>query len=153
MGLQSCESPTFGNFGTPNLGVLGQNDIWVLAPWPNIENIIRGKVVASPKSTLSWVLWVHVCLWLVCAPKVLIYALTNLLFGLCGSVWIIEPLVIHPNPIPYLQHTPLPPKCYKPRSAPQLLLLPSSSPLDSYLSPSKSLGVCHSGHISFWYKR
>ncbi len=32
------------------LGVLGQNDIWVLAPWPGIENNIKGKVVVSPKS-------------------------------------------------------------------------------------------------------
>ncbi len=39
MGLQNC--------GSPNLGVLGQNDIWVQAPWPDIENTIRGKVVAS----------------------------------------------------------------------------------------------------------
>ncbi len=28
MGLQSCKSPNFKNFRTPNLGVLGQNDIW-----------------------------------------------------------------------------------------------------------------------------
>jgi len=34
------------------LGVAGQNDIWVLAPWPGTNNIIRGKVVASPKSKL-----------------------------------------------------------------------------------------------------
>jgi hypothetical protein len=25
-----------------------QNDIWVMVPWPCIENTIRGKVVASP---------------------------------------------------------------------------------------------------------
>jgi hypothetical protein len=25
---RSCGSPNFGNFGTSNLGVLGQNDIW-----------------------------------------------------------------------------------------------------------------------------
>jgi hypothetical protein len=31
-------------------GVLGQNDIWVLALRPKIENTIRGKVVASFKS-------------------------------------------------------------------------------------------------------
>jgi hypothetical protein len=29
MGFQSHESPHFGNFMTPNLGLLGQNDIWV----------------------------------------------------------------------------------------------------------------------------
>ncbi len=50
MGFQSCESPNFENFETPNLGVLGQSDIWVQAPWPGTENIIKEKVVASPKS-------------------------------------------------------------------------------------------------------
>jgi hypothetical protein len=50
IGLQSCKSPNLRNFETPNLRVLGQNDIWVQAPWPGIENTIRGKVVASPKS-------------------------------------------------------------------------------------------------------
>jgi hypothetical protein len=75
-------------------------------------------------------------------------ALTNLLFGLCRSTWIIDLLIIHPSPIPELQHTPLPPKCYKLRNAPQLLLLPLSSPLDSLLSLSKSLGVCQKGILS-----
>jgi hypothetical protein len=56
--------------GVPILGVLGQNDIWVLAPWPCIVNTIRGKVVASPKSGLWWVSWVRVCMWFVRAPKV-----------------------------------------------------------------------------------
>jgi hypothetical protein len=27
--FQSCGSPHFGNFGTPNLGVPRQNDIWM----------------------------------------------------------------------------------------------------------------------------
>jgi hypothetical protein len=35
-----------------HLGVLGQNDIWVLVPWPYTKYTIRGKVVASPKSGL-----------------------------------------------------------------------------------------------------
>ncbi len=71
MGLQNGESSHFGNFGTPNLGVLRQNDIWVQTPWPCINNIIKGKVVASPKFELWWILWVYVCSWLVRAPKVL----------------------------------------------------------------------------------
>jgi len=29
MVFQSFGSPNFGNFETPNLGVLGQNDIWM----------------------------------------------------------------------------------------------------------------------------
>ncbi len=44
-------------------------------------------------------------------------------------------------PILKLQHNPLPPKCCKPRNAPQLLIFPLSSPLDSQLTPSRSLGV------------
>jgi hypothetical protein len=84
MGFQSCESPNFGNFGTPNLRVPRQNDIWVLASWPCTKNTIKGKVVASPKSEPWWVLWVYVCPWLVVAPKV---------FQLCTNqliVWFVQ---------------------------------------------------------------
>jgi len=70
MGLQSGESPNFRNFGIPKLGVPRQNDIWVQTPWPCINNTIKGKVVASPKFGLWWILWVCVCSWLVRAPKV-----------------------------------------------------------------------------------
>jgi hypothetical protein len=48
-----------------------KNDIWVLVPWPRTEHTIRGKVLASPKFGSWWILWVHVCLWLVHAPKML----------------------------------------------------------------------------------
>jgi len=71
MSFQSCKSPNFGNFGIHDLEVPGQNDIWVQPPWLGIENITRGKVVASPKFGPWWVLWVSVCLWFVRAPKVL----------------------------------------------------------------------------------
>jgi hypothetical protein len=136
MGPQSCRSLGCEDFG--------QNDIWVLVPWPDTEYIIRGKVVAPPKFGPWWVLWVYVCSWLVRAPKCFNHALTNLLFGLCKSMWIIELLVNLPNPIPKLKQTPLPPKCYEPRSVPQLLFLALFSPLDSQLNPSRSLGVRHS---------
>jgi hypothetical protein len=53
------------------VGVPRQNDIWVLVLWLGIYNTIRGKVVVSPKYRPWWVLWVHVCLWRVRAPKVL----------------------------------------------------------------------------------
>ncbi len=99
--------------------------------------------MASPKFRPWWVLWICVCPWLICAPKCSNYALNNLLFGLCRFVWVSEVLVNLPNPISEFQHAPLPPKCYEPRSMPQLLLLPLSSPLDSQLSPLRSLGVCH----------
>ncbi len=65
------------------------------------------------------------------APKCSNYALTNLLFGLCRSMWVIELLVILLDLILELQHALLPPKCCKLRSAPQLLLLLMSSPLHS----------------------
>jgi len=50
MGLQNYNNPNLKNFKIPNLGIPGQNDIWVQAPWPGIENTIKGKVVASPKA-------------------------------------------------------------------------------------------------------
>ncbi len=58
------------------------------------------------------------CLWLACAPTCSNYALTNLSFGLCTSVWESEFLVDLFSPIPELQHAPLPLKCCEPRSAP-----------------------------------
>jgi hypothetical protein len=39
----------FWEFQDSNLGVLEQNDIWMLAPWLGTKNTIRGKVVASPQ--------------------------------------------------------------------------------------------------------
>jgi hypothetical protein len=53
MGLQSPRSPHFKKFETSKLGVLGQNDIWVLALWTSTKNTIREKVVASRKFK-SW---------------------------------------------------------------------------------------------------
>jgi hypothetical protein len=101
-----------------HLGVLEQNDIWVLVPWPGIDYTIKGKVMASPKFGPWWVLWIHVCPWFVCAPRCSNYALTNLLFGLCRYVWVIEVLVSLLHPIPKFQHALLPPKCCEPGSAP-----------------------------------
>jgi hypothetical protein len=89
--------PTFG-IQDSHLGVPGQNDIWVLVLWPSIEYIIMGKMVASPKSGLWWVLWDYVCPWFIRAPKCSNYALTHLLFGLCSSMWVIDLLVNVPSP-------------------------------------------------------
>ncbi len=98
MGFQSRRSPNFKNFGTLKLGVLGQNDIWVQALWPGIYNPVKGKVVASPKSRLWWVYKFMYACGLFVHQKCFNYALTNLLFGLCRSMWIIYSLVIHPSP-------------------------------------------------------
>jgi hypothetical protein len=59
MGFQNHMNPNFENFGTSNLKVPRQNDIWVQAPWSCIENTIGGKVVASFKSKPWWILWVY----------------------------------------------------------------------------------------------
>jgi hypothetical protein len=48
MTLQSCKKSNFRNFRTFNLGVPRQNDIWVQAVWPKIENIIRGRCWFPP---------------------------------------------------------------------------------------------------------
>jgi hypothetical protein len=96
MGLQSCKSSNFKNFRTPNMGVLKQNDIWVQPSWLGIENTIRGKVMASPKSKPWWVLWICVCAHgLSVHQECYNYALTNLLFGLWRFMWIVDLFVIH----------------------------------------------------------
>ncbi len=102
---QSYECPKlqesyFVKFWDSHLRVSGQNNIWVLDLWPGTKYIIRGKVVTSPKSGPWWVLWVCVYLWFIHAPKCYNCTLTNLLFGLCKSVWVIELLVNLPNPHP-----------------------------------------------------
>jgi hypothetical protein len=71
MAFQSVRSPNFKIFETPNLWVMGQNDIWMQPPWLITTNIIRQKVVASLEFGLWWILWVRVCPWLICASKVL----------------------------------------------------------------------------------
>jgi hypothetical protein len=54
---QSCGSPRCGNFETPTWESHDKKTIWM---WPveRWEYIIRGKVVASPKSGPWWVLCV-----------------------------------------------------------------------------------------------
>jgi hypothetical protein len=86
MGIQSCESSNFENFGTPDLDASRQNDIWVQPLWPCTNNTIRGKVVVSPSMgygefcefVYAYSLFMH--------QKWSNYTLTNLLFGLCRSV-------------------------------------------------------------------
>ncbi len=84
MGLQSRGNPNFGNFKT-HLGVLGQNDIWVLVPWLGTEYTVRGRWGLPPSSgrgefhefVFARGSFVH--------QKCSNYALTNLLFNLCRS--------------------------------------------------------------------
>jgi hypothetical protein len=78
-----------------------------------------------------------------CTKKGSNYALTNLLFGLCEFVWVINLLVNLPSPHPKISTHPSTLKMLWPRNVPQLLLLPLSSFLDSQLNPSKRLWVGH----------
>jgi hypothetical protein len=71
-------------FRDSHFGVLGQNAIWVLVPWRGTKYIIRGKVVASPKSRPWWILWIWITPWLVLAPKVLKLCINQLV------VWVVQ---------------------------------------------------------------
>jgi len=90
MGPQSCRSFNFGNFKTPTWESHDKMTFGCSSYGQTQKDIIRGKVVASPKSKSWWILWVRDCSWLVYAPKCSNYALTNLLFSLCRFAWIIE---------------------------------------------------------------
>jgi hypothetical protein len=57
---QSPGSPSWRDFGTPTRDSRERKAIWMWAPWRGTEYIIRGKVVASPKSGPWWVLCVRV---------------------------------------------------------------------------------------------
>jgi len=85
MGSQNRKNFNCGEFRDSHLGVLGQNDIWMLVMWPGIEYTIRGKVVVSPKSGSWWVLWVRVCLWFVLKPKVFQLCTNQLVVWFCAS--------------------------------------------------------------------
>jgi hypothetical protein len=118
----------FREFWDSNLGVLGQNDIWVLLPWPMKKNTIRRKVMASPspgcgesyKFMFAHGLFVH--------QNYSNYALTNLLFCLYRSTWVIDLLVIVPSHYPKGPMRPSTPKCYKLGSVPKFLIIPLCSP-------------------------
>jgi hypothetical protein len=100
MGIRSCGSPNLGNFETPNLGILGQNDIWVQAMWLCTMNIIRGRWWLPPNSGRGESYEFMFACGLFMHQKCSNYALTNLLFGLCMSMWIIDSLVTHLSPHP-----------------------------------------------------
>jgi hypothetical protein len=86
-----------------------------------------GKLVASPKSRPWWVLWIRVCMWFVLAPKKFKLCINQLVWfvHVCVNNWCLSLFLV---PIPELQHAPLPPKCCKPGSMPQLFALLLLSP-------------------------
>jgi hypothetical protein len=88
----------FQEFWDSQLRSLETNDIWVLAPWPGTDNAIRGKVVASLSSGCGESCESVFACGSSVHQKCSNCAVTNLLFGLCRSMWIIDLLVIHPSP-------------------------------------------------------
>ncbi len=105
-GLQLCFKPHLNQrfahkvmhpkvMGVTVVGILGlplgnPRTKWHLGvgPMAKQNHTIRGKVVVSSKSKLWWILWIRVYSWLVRASKCFNYALTNLLFSLCRSMWV-----------------------------------------------------------------
>jgi hypothetical protein len=148
MGLQSCGSPNFENFGTPNLGVPGQNDIWVLALWPGPYNIIMGRWWLPPspsrgesyESMFAHGSFVH--------QKCCNYTLTNLLFCLSKSVWIIYLLVILPSPHPGAPTRPFTSKVLRTREHAQLLVLSLFSPFGLIIESIKRFGDASQNHTN-----
>jgi hypothetical protein len=92
------------------MGVPEQNDIWVLVLCPATKNTIRGRWWFPPslnhgescESMFARGSSMH--------KKCFNYALTNLLFGLCRFVWIIDLLFTLLLPIPKLYHAILAPE-------------------------------------------
>jgi hypothetical protein len=114
MGFQNCENPKT----KWHLGAL----------WPATKNTVRGKVMVSPslgRGESCESMFIHGSS---VHQKCSNYALTNLLFGLCMSIWIIDLLVIFVILIRKFYHAPLAPKCCEPRSIPQLFILLFCSP-------------------------
>jgi len=101
MGIQSHENPNFENFKIVNLGV--PRTKWHL----DVAPVVNNKEYYKKEGGGFFQVWAVMSLCeFVCVrdssmhKKCSNYALTNLLFGLCRSMWIIEPLVTFPNPHP-----------------------------------------------------
>jgi hypothetical protein len=117
--------------------------------WPSTNYTIRGKVVASPslghgescESVFARGLFMH--------QKFSNYTLTNLLFGLCKSVWVIELFVNLLSSHPRAPTCPFTPKVLRARER-TLILSPSIVfTFGLAVNPSKSLGM-HQLSITNW---
>ncbi len=97
-GFQNDESFNFGKFETPNLGVLGKM-AFRCNPHGQSQRILEGGKWWLPPSLSygEFCEFMYAC-GLFVHQKCFDYALTNVLFGLCMSKWIIDLLVTHPSP-------------------------------------------------------
>ncbi len=90
----------FLEFWDFQFGCLGTKWHLGVGPVAKHRDNYKGEGVASPKSEPWWVLWVYVCLWLVCAPKVFQLRTNQLVVWfvrVCVSNWLAchfsEPLI------------------------------------------------------------
>ncbi len=85
MSLQNEGNLNFKNFKIFNLK---SQEKWHMdvAPMSNHKEYYKKEGVGFPKSEPWWILWVHVCMWFICASKMYNYALINLLLGLCKFI-------------------------------------------------------------------
>jgi len=124
MGLQSCESLNFRN-------KLGVPDKMTFGCWPRCQAqriLWRGRcwfLSSSNHGESCEFVFVN---GLSVHQKGFNYALTNLLFGLCRSMWIIDPLVTRLSPHSGALARPSTPEMLQVRNVPQLLILPLFSP-------------------------
>jgi len=99
-------------------------------------------------AVVSLVSFVFACDWSV-HQKCSNYALTNLLFSLCKSTWIIDLLVTHSSPhLGALAHPSTPGMLWTKERAPTLYPFVVFT-LDSHLNLSRSLGVCQSPTFNY----
>jgi hypothetical protein len=81
MGPQSCRSPNFGNFGTPetkchlDVGLMERHKVYY-----------KGEGGGFPQVWAMVSLMSLNCPWFVLAPKVLQLCINHLVFGLCKSM-------------------------------------------------------------------
>jgi hypothetical protein len=104
-----------GISGPPTWGVPRQNDIWVQTLWPCTKNTIRGRWWLPPSSGRGESCESMFAHGLSMHQKCSNYALINLLFSFCKSVWIIDLLVTLPNPHPGAPTCPSTPKVLQAR--------------------------------------
>jgi hypothetical protein len=103
---------------------------WHLGAGPMAMHIVyyKGEGGGFPKFGLWWVLWIWGCSWFVLTSKMFQLCTNQLVvwfMQVCVSNWQLSLFLV---PILKLQHAHVPPKCYKPMSMPQLLILPLFSP-------------------------
>jgi hypothetical protein len=85
-GPPKSQESQFWEFWDSHLGVLGQNDIWVLALWPYTKITIRGRWWLPPSPGCGEFCEFVVTRGLSMHQRCSNYALINLLFGLCNPM-------------------------------------------------------------------